>query len=137
MTAVEREAATSDALAESGLHPFELGDPLLDASSPPRRKLRPVSAFRCAVTRQLCELQSNLLQRKADLLCEHNEGHEPEYGSRISAMPRIGPFGRDQTLVLVEPERRCRHPAPFRDLANGQGTHDLSLVDFGLDFKCT
>jgi len=101
-------------------------------------ELCPVRALRCAVARQICELRSNLFQRQPDSLREHDEGDESKHRARIAAMAGIGALGGDQPLLFVKAQRRGRHTAAARHLADGQClAHAFSLRHFRLDFKCT
>ena len=72
------------------------------------------------VGRELGELGADLVERQADPLGEDDERDPPQHGARIAAVARAGALGRDQAALLVEAERRGRHAAAPRDLADGE-----------------
>src|SRR6185369_7864862 len=111
LAAIEREATASDTLAEGRLHPFELGDPFLDAFRPAAGKLYPVGTFRRAVAWEPRQLGADFLQRQAHFLSEDDERHESKHGARVSPVPGIGPFRGYQALIFVEAQRGGRHAA--------------------------
>ena len=78
--ALERQAATADALGEAALEPFELADPLIDATAPAAREPRPVAAVGNPVGRQLGELVADLLEGEADSLREDDKGDPAQDG---------------------------------------------------------
>jgi hypothetical protein len=122
--ALDREAAASDAFGEPKLETLELGDALIDPRCPCARETRPISSGRRAVRRQLDKFRADLVERPPDPLGEDDERDPSEHGPRVATVTRAGPFGRDQPSLLVEAERRSRHAAAPRDLADReQGEH--------------
>ena len=103
LASIQGEATAPDALGEAVLHPFEFRNALVDPPRPSRGQLRPVGAIRRPVPRQPRELNSDFLQRQADLLREHDERDAAEHAARIAAMAGAGPLRGNQTLLLIKP----------------------------------
>ena len=121
-----------------GLHPFELGDPLLDPLRPAADSFAQSARSGARLRGSFASSRADLLQRQPHLLREHDERHAPQDGARVPAVPGIGAFRGDQPLLFIEAQRRRRHAAARRHLANRQRVaHDTSLRHFLLDFKCT
>jgi hypothetical protein len=118
LAAVERETPAADALGEAGPEPLELGDPLVDPRPPSSGEPCPVAARRHAVGRELAELCADLVERQTDPLGEDDERDPPEDRTGIATMAGSRPRGGDQAPLFVEAQRRGRHPAPPRDLAD-------------------
>src|SRR6185295_3329626 len=138
LAALEREAAATDALGEAGLQALELGEPFLDARRPLARQAGPVAPPRHVVRRQPGELGADLVQRQPDLLGEDDEGDAPQHRAWIPAMARAGALRADESLLLIETQRRGGDPAAPRHLADGeQIVHGESLTRPPLDFKLT
>jgi hypothetical protein len=138
MTAIEREAAATDALGESEFEPLKLGDSLIDPRPPRARELGPVAARGGAVGRELGQFRANLLKRQAYALREDDESDPPKYRPREATVARARSLGRDEAALLVEAKCGCGNAAPPGDLSNGQQLgHQSSRPQRQINFKFT
>src|SRR5262249_40907733 len=118
--AVEREAATADALGEPALQALELGDAFVDPRAPGGRETRPVPTGGDMVGRELRELGAELLERQTDALGGEDGGDAGAGGQRKAAMAGSCSHGADQASLLVEAQGGGGDAAPARDLTDGQ-----------------
>src|SRR3954451_9859601 len=115
---VEREAAAADALGQAAPEAAELSDAVVDARAPGLREPVPVAPRGRAVGRQLGELVRDLIERQADLLGEDDERDAAEHRARVAAVAGSGALRGDEPALLVEAQRRRRHAAALRHLAD-------------------
>ncbi|OWK23179.1 hypothetical protein AJ87_34785 [Rhizobium yanglingense] len=73
-TAVDRQAATADALGKPGPQALQFGYALVDALCPLPRQSRPIPTRGHAFGWQLGELGADLLKRQPNALRENDEG---------------------------------------------------------------
>ncbi len=73
-----------------------------------------------AAIRQQREHGGDVGQRDPDSLGDADQRHSPEDLSLIAALVARGAPAADQTLALIEMQRRDGHPAPRGKLTNGE-----------------
>jgi hypothetical protein len=116
--AVEREAATADALGQPDPQPLQLGDPVVDPRPPGGRQLCPVRAVRRTVGRELGKLMPDFVEREPDSLSEDDEGDSAQNRPSVPPMLCSRSLGCDEPARLIEAERRSRNAASARNLPN-------------------
>jgi hypothetical protein len=120
LTAVQGEAATTDAFGKTRPQALELADTFVDACGPPARQRGPIRALRHTVVRELGQFRTDLLECQADSLCEDDERDAANNGARVAPVPGAGALRVDEPLFLVEAKRRGCDPAPLGYLSDGQ-----------------
>jgi hypothetical protein len=114
----ERQAAAADAARQPVAQVLKLPDPVIEVLAPRRGKPRPVRGCRRAAGRQGIERRLDPGQRDAEPLRRADEGKPPQHHPRIPPLVPSRPPRCDQALGLVEMQRRDRHAAALRQLAD-------------------
>src|SRR3954451_10469667 len=136
-TAVERQAATPDAILEVVPKLFELEDPPVELDLPALRDTLPVRARRRAVVGQQLQDRGHLGERDADALGDPDQRHSAQGVPLVPALVARRTAADNQTLALVEMQSRDRHATALRQLPDRQLTrldvHRRHPSDLNLD----
>ena len=89
------------------------------------RQLGPVAPVRCAAVRQRIQCRPDLVEAQPDALGDLDEPDPSQHVGVIPTMPRIGAIAPDQSIGLVETERRGGDTGAGGDLSDRERLRKL------------
>lgn len=120
MAAVDGQAATSHTVGEIITKLLEVADARLEFGAPGLGYPLPVMPGGRAAIRQQREHSGDVGQRDPDPLGDADQRHASKDLSFVPALITRGAPAADQTLTLIEMQRRDRHPAARGELTDGE-----------------
>ena len=126
---LEGKTTASDACGQIVSKSFELLDPRVELIAPTLGKTGPICFPRRALFGQCVEGITDIGERDSYRLSRPNEGQSPQCVATESPLVPLVTHGRDQTLTLIEVERRDRESASLRHLSDGPRAEQLLFRD--------
>src|SRR5207248_3623761 len=111
LAAIDRQAAAADARGHPVADCLQRCNPTVEIVAPATREPFPVAAGRRSARRQRVERSADLLERDSRSSTGLDESDPPQDGTLVAPLVSARPLRREESLRLVEADRRRRNPA--------------------------